>query len=206
MTFTLTNNPQSTHTLATDQPLMQANNQYFYTGLGKDHQIVLGHSVNATPGQGTLGEGRHIQVQFCQDIGANPTLQTADNSIGMLWVHSNELWYQNQSYGPVQLTNLTNTGDPVAATDGYTFLPGGLIFQWGQSAIASSGTITTITYPLAFPNAVFSITIGMFNTANNSPTINTAFIKDGTVKKNQFMMTNSSNGTLDNINWMAIGN
>jgi hypothetical protein len=42
-------------------------------------------------------------------------------------------------------------------TNGYAYLPNGLIFQWGT---ANTGATTiTITYPIAFPTACFHVKI-----------------------------------------------
>lgn len=42
--------------------------------------------------------------------------------------------------------------------NGYQKLPGGLIMQWGQATPAVGGTF--ITFPIAFPTGVFSVTLG----------------------------------------------
>lgn len=51
------------------------------------------------------------------------------------------------------------------STNGYTTLPGNLILQWGQGS-TSSGSGST-TFPITFPNAVYSIQISA--DINNSP-------------------------------------
>lgn len=50
-------------------------------------------------------------------------------------------------------TNLT----PTAATNGKSFLPGGLIIQWGSGAGVSDGT--SVTFNVTFPTTLFSLTI-----------------------------------------------
>lgn len=40
------------------------------------------------------------------------------------------------------------------AANGYQKLPGGLVFQWGQSA---PGTTVSVTYPIAFPNGTLQV-------------------------------------------------
>jgi len=37
--------------------------------------------------------------------------------------------------------------DPVVATPGYTFLPGGILLQWGLNGTAGN---TSTTFPVAF--------------------------------------------------------
>lgn len=46
----------------------------------------------------------------------------------------------------------------VTGTDGYVKLPGGVILQWGKANTASSGGITSVTFPIAFPNACLNVT------------------------------------------------
>jgi hypothetical protein len=41
--------------------------------------------------------------------------------------------------------------------NGYQRLPGGLILQWG--ADTATGQNHTVTFPIAFPNAIFSVTV-----------------------------------------------
>lgn len=45
------------------------------------------------------------------------------------------------------------------ATNGYTYLPNGLIMQWGL-ANSPNDTVNTITYPIAFPNAIYAVCNG----------------------------------------------
>jgi len=58
----------------------------------------------------------------------------------------------------VQLTG----ANPVIAGTGSTFLPGGIIMNWGSVVGAVAGN--TATFATAFPNNVFSITLGIFDT------------------------------------------
>lgn len=74
------------------------------------------------------------------------------------------------SSSPV-IPNASNNNQPVAlgqftrsfTSSGYQILPSGLIIQWGigaaQNGSDSAANAQTITYPLAFPNAVFSVSI-----------------------------------------------
>lgn len=44
------------------------------------------------------------------------------------------------------------------SANGYQKLPGGLIIQWGISGSVAAGAVVNITLPIAFPNAVLSVT------------------------------------------------
>jgi hypothetical protein len=58
------------------------------------------------------------------------------------------------------LATMAKFADEFAASktaEGYQKLPSGLIIQWGQvGSIAGNGN-ATMTYPMAFPNACFSV-------------------------------------------------
>ena len=51
-------------------------------------------------------------------------------------------------------TSFNNGFDSLSDVSGYTKLPNGLIVQWGRAG----GTTTTVTFPVAFTEAVYSIT------------------------------------------------
>jgi hypothetical protein len=42
-------------------------------------------------------------------------------------------------------------------TSGYQYLPGGLIMQWGRDTTATANH--NVTFPIAFPNACFSVAV-----------------------------------------------
>jgi hypothetical protein len=55
--------------------------------------------------------------------------------------------------------------DKALSGEGYVKLPSGLIIQWGQTAIAASGTET---FPIAFPTAAVSISFGQFSSTSST--------------------------------------
>jgi hypothetical protein len=57
------------------------------------------------------------------------------------------LFYRQESNGTeIQLTG----ANPSLGTSGYTTLPGGLILQWGEAAVTSGGSGTTVSFPVPF--------------------------------------------------------
>ncbi len=99
---------------------------------------------------------------------------------------------------------LTRNFAPVIAATGYTFLPGGLIMQWGSIATPASGAPVAgnlVTFPLTFPNNVFSITLGpsRANTTNEALTVNST-----TVTTAGFNVITGSNNYA-RVYWQAIG-
>ena len=101
------------------------------------------------------------------------------------------------------LQQLTMNFTPQANTNGFTFLPGGLILQWGVvSSPGSSGTVNFATSNMNFPNNCYNVSLtqrrdgssstqGMY--LNGAPT-NTSFSYNGS----------SSSDTA--LFWTAIGN
>lgn len=120
------------------------------------------------------------------------------------------LYYQT---GGGRLMQLTRNFTPIVAQNGSTFLPGGLILQWGFKAITAQG-VSTVTYPMAFPanvynvraTAVYDTTPPTGSVPNGSAVVeidrNTAnFLKTGF----SFLFTTNSTAYVG-IFWEAIGN
>ena len=97
-----------------------------------------------------------------------------------------------------QLTvNLT----PVAANSGYTFLPGGIILQWGEIVAATKNSLTVGNFVVPFPNNVFSLQDTL--SAGTTGSVIT-LTKNSNSQFNYFINTNS--GQSINFFWFAIGN
>ena len=85
-------------------------------------------------------------------------------------------------------------GTASATTNGYSYLPNGLIFQWGQLATLNT-TAQFITFPIAFPTSMFSVS----GTANGA-----AF--EVTTSNTTGITAISGQATNRLGYWMAIGN
>ncbi len=59
--------------------------------------------------------------------------------------------------GGNRLSQLTMNIAPVAAQDGYTYLPGGILMQWARFSPTTNFSPPNITFPIAFPNACFLV-------------------------------------------------
>jgi len=69
---------------------------------------------------------------------------------------STELFLQRDGVAStIQLTR----GIPSVAANGYTFLPGGLLLQWGS--VVASGAGVPFIFPTPFISAVYSVTLGL---------------------------------------------
>lgn len=167
--------PAAGHTLATDQPLMLANFTYLNASLGVDH--------NVTENTSGTNDGYHTDIHL---IPQSAPSQIA--GIGQLWAETidgdQELYYQSGNGIISQLTaaNITPSPNP----NGYSYLPGGIIIQWGfKNGTHSGGQHTfsagdsgSITFPIPFTSAVFTINA---NLSYNSTTAGTPSSGSGEV-------------------------
>ena len=104
----------------------------------------------------TLLRGLHQQVTLPQLAAAPATTSTQLAVYTKSDGTSPQLFVRRKSSGTeIQMTAAQN---PVVANPGYTFLPGGLLVQWGNLSIVGSST-STITFPTAFSASPYSVTI-----------------------------------------------
>jgi len=100
---------------------------------------------------------------------------------------------------------------PVLALNGITFLPGGLILQWGTVALNANPTSTNVTFPVTFPNNVFNIIVSMSRDSSISTTGQQVYVVNAPVGPNippstaGFVLQQSSSAANNLASWMAIG-
>lgn len=168
----------------------------------------------------TADNGKHQQVTM-PEKGSGPTTAVNEGAVytkvGTNPSETNLFFRAEDSGGSggfeYQLTHVDSTKTASFATNagtntsGWTFLPGGLLLQYGLSSfIAAKGTATTISFPKPFVTGVYSLTIGSTTNEGNSPGENNQFIKDGSVGLISFQIVNSSSAnTRFKVYWMAIG-
>lgn len=99
-------------------------------------------TVAAATGQ-NVNVGRANVASFALQPGGNAILITDGNSWEVL--------------GEAMLPNSALFNASISA-NGYQKLPGGLIRQWGNSQFSTTGT--AVTFPIAFPNGLFSLVPG----------------------------------------------
>jgi len=145
-------------------------------------------------------------------VGNATTATTATNATNLLsgGTIASSVTATTQSTGDnstkIATTAFSNPGGSVSK-NGWTQLPNGLIFQWGQVTGVSTSDYT-VTYPIAFPNFIFTTTCQAYNTSGNTPTS----AKDyNPPTKSAGLTTFVITGGPDNAymggvyNWMAIG-
>ncbi len=89
---------------------------------------------------------------------------------------------------------------PLSATNGKTYLPGGLLLQWGASSVPTGGT-QAVVFPVAFSTAAYNVQVTGIRSNNGGDGI---FVLTGSVTASGFTLRNGS-GSINVAYWMAIG-
>lgn len=185
--FTYTDDiPFASHNPSTDQPKMQVNTNSI------DNLIAVDHfSFNDNNG------GLHKKVSLVNIAGPFLT----PGGVGSVLYGSNNDWiFTNASLAGAGIQMTVGAKPPIALANGSSFLPGGILIQWGTGATVV-GTLTQ-SYTYAF-STFFSATatiggLGPVNSVISINTLNPAQITIST--SNQSFQPNSVQ-----VFWMAIG-
>jgi hypothetical protein len=201
------NIPRPTDLLSNSQADLLSNNTSLNTTFSKNH-IPLNVATN---------NGKHTFVEMVNSSGLPAGLVVNE---GTLYTRSassiSNLYYTPDNSGnQYQLTRTnsakfstfaTNTayggGDIVSG--GWTFLPGGMLFQYGVVNIQNSPGLTAVTYPLAFTNPAFMIQATAI-VASSSGGDQTASIRINMGTTTGFNIGSTSSGNVTGFSWMAIG-
>lgn len=101
-------------------------------------------------------------------------------------------------------TNILPTA--TSLTNGYTFLPGGIIIQWGQQTVTASSTtpllFATGGKNVTFPNNCFNVSVTGLRSNSGGDGI---FVLSGSVSATGFTFRNGSS-SITQAFWIAIGN
>lgn len=184
MTFT-PNIPASGQTLGSSQPQILNNFAVLRSTIAVNHV-----DVNAT------NPGTHTHVDLIAQS-ANPNPATGFVSHYSKTVGGVTQWFfQRENSGSViQMSN----GTPVASTNGQTFLPGGLILQYGSST--SNSVSYSVSFNITFPTNIFSLVVTPQLTGGSADSLQwlvTTYSKSGfTIALSQVIV---------GINYIAIGN
>jgi hypothetical protein len=110
-----------------------------------------------------------------------------------------------------KLLQLTSNVVPKKATNGYTFLPGGFLLQWGIFPVkippaSSTGAIVFATSNIDFPNNCFNVSCTLIAKVGGTGSANTIAPIDGTVTKTGFNYSYTGTDSYVKMYWLAIGN
>ena len=86
------------------------------------------------------------------------------------------------------------------STNGYTYLPNGIIFQWGVASNVGGNSTQVVTLPITYPNAIWTTQA----TAGTTSDINEP-VHSYSQTTSSITVKNSSSTTV-NIYWFTIGN
>jgi|SRR5665213_1523331 len=210
MSFIATINlPDGPNNPSDDQPKMEINNNSFIGWANVDH---YGYNVNnggkhqlvsipldrlTSPGTGAL-EWKYytkpnLALTSIETFWQRPAKGVNGPDIQMTVNVPDGLAGSNAPYG-TPLTGFTQTG-------GVTFLPGGLVMQYGKLSATSVGGFGKIQFPFTWAIGAFSITVTAFsNSPGDDANVNSGFPPTLT----EFFY-DTSGGTVPGIYWMAIG-
>lgn len=191
MTFN-PNIPRATDLLINSQGDLLANNTNLNTIFSKNH-IPLNVATNA---------GKHTFVELVNSAALPAGLATNEGTLYVKTVDSRrELFYTNDNSGNEwQLTSLSNSNFATFGADpGWTFLPGGMLMQWGTSTKSTDGTVS---FSRSF-GTCYAVQCTILE--NNS---NRHFIQVKTIGSSSFKVASrdsSGNDESNTFTWIAIG-
>lgn len=204
-TFTFdTTVPAANNAPKNDQPIMQINNASTAGLIAVDHV-----GFNFPDG------GYHKIIH--QTPQSDPV---SIPSIGQLYsklLSGNTQLFYESSNGVI--TQLTGPSTTTASFNGYTYLPGGILLQWGFQNGTHSGINHTfnpgdtgiVTFPIPFPNNVFNITtnVNYNSTTAGIPASSSALIiapnYSASITTGFQWFAAGSGGSYTVFYWLAIG-
>lgn len=159
--------------------------------------------------------GKHTMTNFLQISTAadKPTTGATEVALYNDSASTGQIWLcpPNTTQGDkkVQLTAgdvtnvkfATNTTYTTDRNGGWTFLPGGMLLQYGTLTDASMPFTGSMTFPIAFSVAPYSLTFGISRPSGSSA--NQSFFYD-TLTNAGFSFSNTSHNNTP-VSWIAIG-
>jgi hypothetical protein len=177
--------PGQNDLISASQSQIQTNFSQANTAFGIDH----------TAFDVALNQGKHKQSTYVEI--SDPT--TVANELAVYSKDSGgvtQLFLRRENNGTVIQMSI---GDPIASTNGSSFLPGGVVIKWGQ--IDFSAASKAVTFASAFPTAVFSITLA----ADTSTPSGNGIVSYTSLSTSGFTAYQNGTGSLT-AKYIAIGN
>lgn len=178
--------PAANNDPSADQPIMLQNNISTAGIIAVDHI-----------GFGVANGGTHKQVTLTNEpapgLGGGNGVLYANLFNGQSW----PIW--ENALGSTILVS----GPSQALANGFVTLPGAVIMQWGSIAGAPIANGAPVGFPMVFPNAVFSVTLGPQSNSTNDKTIS---ISTGSLTTAGFTVKCSGTSSFQALYWIAIGN
>ncbi len=182
---------------------------------GNFQEIAVVEAVNHVAFNAT-GKGKHKFLQMPEQVSAPATLVNEAgfySKVGPNPAQTNLFFRAEDSAGTggfeYQLTRAieastalfaTNTAYTANHAGGWTFLPGNLILQYGLRTSIGANSTATVTFPVAFTTACFSVSLAPVTSGN--PT--SQMIVNANPGTANFVINNNSS-TFTRAFWIAIG-
>jgi len=195
------NIPQPNDLLTDSQGDLLANNQQLDTSFGINHYAFSDLTAN---------NGKHKYVQMPVQS-ADPPLSAG---VGVLWTladanGNSQLVYDQDLNGAMRRMQLTagtlagtnNLTFGENSTNGWTFLPGNLLLQYGS--VSSPGGSGTVVFPIAFKTATTPFSIQLTPRNDGSHSAFTYYIDTAPINT-QFGYRGTTTGS-NTLYWIAIG-
>lgn len=195
----LTDTPLGPDILSDSQVDLRNSFNYLQSALDRDHKVQF-DVATGTDNQ----QGLHRKLSLFPTGMANPPLTPGAQT--MMFTSSSDLYIQNNSNfaAKVQLTN-NAMGAPSNASNGYTWLAGGMIMQWGTTALLLQLSTTPVVFPIAFSAVPYSVVITPVYTGISLNQTNPITIR-GNPTALQFVIQNAlSVANQIRAYWIAIG-
>ncbi len=193
--------PPDGSTLGQTKSVVRNNLDGTFQTLGIDHVNNNGATSNGLSGKPA---GYHNIIRSVPQSG-NPSAiagygQLYSKSINDVTTDTALFW----ETGAGLIQQLTTNVTPSASSNGYSFLPGGIIMQWGiKNSPGTSGTVTFSAANIAFPNNLFNVQIAFQRTTSNNTQF--AYI-DSTQPFTKAQFNYIASSGIVNLYWFAIGN
>lgn len=192
------NTPQSGQTLGFTRPVINSNFQTINTAFAVNH---IAFNIS--------GAGKHKFVEMPNQSVIPSPLASAEGTIYCKSSGIAQLFFTPGISGnEYQLTRAinagfsefgTNTAYAANHTGGWTFLPGGMLLQYGLRS--SPGASGAISFPTTFTNNPYSITVSLYRASGDHNVLVSSATPPTTTGFNYICDTGGSIGVF----WTAIG-
>lgn len=193
MSFTYTNAiPVGTNNPSQDWTNMNTNTTSISGLIAVDHI-----------GFNTANGGYHNVVHFSNQSVDPGTIAGVGQEYTKTVGSDQQLFYRS---GGGVITQLTGPNAAVASGNGYTWLPGGILMQWGTKTPVGNGnqTVTFTDANINFPNNCFVVSISIARTGSPNG-IDQLYVQSKSTTVFNYHTTTSGTG-FASFDWIAIGN
>jgi hypothetical protein len=129
---------------------------------------------------------------------------SVNTDTGLYWLSGNgNKVALTRNFAPTVLNN--------SNLNGFTFLPGGIILQWGAQSLtggqqSQTGTLNFATNNMNFPNVCFNLQLTLSSVNGGLATaFNTISFRNASLIKTSFVWDYKGDGQMSGFYWVAMG-